>query len=62
MIFGALFERDPNFTPVKIYRKLKMLLVPFRVEAIFRHKVFRILLAKRKVTEELIWMLTSWRH
>ena len=21
MIHGALFERDPNFTPVKIYRK-----------------------------------------
>jgi hypothetical protein len=21
VIHGALFERDPNFTPVKIYRK-----------------------------------------
>ena len=37
-------------------------LVPFREEAIFRHKVFRMLLAKGKITRELIAMLSSWRH
>jgi len=42
--------------------ELKKLLVPFRVEAIFRHKVFRMLLAKGKITGELIAMLSSWRH
>jgi hypothetical protein len=42
--------------------KPKKLLVPFRVEAIFRHKVFRMLLAKGKITRELIAMLSSWRH
>jgi hypothetical protein len=42
--------------------ELKKLLVPFRVEAIFRHKVFRMLLAKGKITRELIAMLSSWRH
>jgi hypothetical protein len=36
--------------------------VPFRVEAIFRHNVFMMLLAKGKITRELIAMLSSWRH
>jgi hypothetical protein len=42
--------------------ELKKLLVPFRVEAIFRHKVFGMLLAKGKITRELIAMLSLWRH
>jgi hypothetical protein len=33
-----------------------------KLEAIFRHKVFRMLLAKGKVTEEMIRMLSAWRH
>ena len=33
-----------------------------KLEAIFRHKVFRMLLAKGKITRELIAMLSSWRH
>ena len=33
-----------------------------KLEAIFRHKVFRVLLAKGKITRELIAMLSSWRH
>ncbi len=33
-----------------------------KLEAIFRHKVFRMLLAKEKITEEMIRMLSSWRH
>jgi hypothetical protein len=33
-----------------------------KLEAIFRHKVFKMLLAKGKITEEMIRMLSSWRH
>ncbi len=32
------------------------------LEEIFRHKVFKMLLSKGKITEELIWMLMNWRH
>ena len=32
------------------------------LEEIFRHKVFRMLLPKRKITGELVSMLMSWRH
>ncbi|MCX5839397.1 MAG: transposase [Deltaproteobacteria bacterium] len=32
------------------------------MEAIFRHKVLRTLLAKRKITEKMIAMLSTWRH
>lgn len=33
-----------------------------KLEAIFRHKVFRMLLDKGKITKEVIAMLSSWRH
>jgi len=33
-----------------------------KLEAIFRHKVFRMLLSKGKVTQEMITMLSTWRH
>jgi hypothetical protein len=33
-----------------------------KMEAIFRHKVFRMLLAKGKITEEMIRVRSSWRH
>jgi len=33
-----------------------------KLEAIFRHKVLRMLLAGGKITQELIAMLSSWRH
>ena len=33
-----------------------------KLEAIFRHKVFKMLLAKGKITEEMIAMLSTWRH
>ncbi|OQA00309.1 MAG: putative transposase [Planctomycetes bacterium ADurb.Bin412] len=33
-----------------------------KLEAIFRHKVFRLLLNKGKITQELIAMLSSWRY
>ena len=33
-----------------------------KLEAIFRHKVFRMLLAKGKVSREMIAMLSNWRH
>jgi len=33
-----------------------------KLEAIFRHKVFKMLLAKGKITAEMIRMLLSWRH
>ena len=33
-----------------------------KLEALFRHKVFKMLLAKGKITEELIRMLSGWRH
>jgi hypothetical protein len=33
-----------------------------RLEAIFRHKVFKMLLARGRITEDLIAMLSNWRH
>jgi hypothetical protein len=33
-----------------------------KLEAIFRHKVLRMLMDKGKITQELIAMLSSWRH
>ncbi len=33
-----------------------------KLEAIFRHKVFRMLLARGKITHEIITMLSTWRH
>jgi len=32
------------------------------LEEIFRHKVFKMLLSKGKITEDLIYMLIKWRH
>jgi hypothetical protein len=32
------------------------------LEEIFRHKVFKMLLCKGKITEDLLSMLMSWRH
>ena len=33
-----------------------------KLEAIFRHKVFRMLLNRGKITKEMIAMLSTWRH
>jgi hypothetical protein len=33
-----------------------------KLEAIFRHKVLRMLLNKGKITQEMIVMLSTWRH
>jgi len=33
-----------------------------KLEAIFRHKVFRMLIAKGKITQEMIALLSGWRH
>ncbi|MDD5414834.1 MAG: transposase, partial [Smithellaceae bacterium] len=33
-----------------------------KLEAIFRHKVLRMLLSRRKISEEMIRMLATWRH
>ena len=33
-----------------------------KLEAIFRHKVFRMLLNRGKITKELVAMLSTWRH
>ena len=33
-----------------------------KLEAIFRHKVFKMLLAQGKITQETIAMLSKWRH
>ena len=33
-----------------------------KLEAIFRHKVFKMLLAKGRITKDLIDMLSSWCH
>jgi hypothetical protein len=33
-----------------------------KLEAIFRHKVFKMLLAKGRITRDLIAMLSNWRH
>ena len=32
------------------------------LEEIFRHKIFKMLLLKGKITQELVDMLMSWRH
>ena len=32
------------------------------MEAIFRHKALRMLLNKGKITQEMIAMLSTWRH
>ena len=42
--------------------ELKKLLVPFRVEAIFRHKALRTSLNNGKITQEVIAVLATWRH
>jgi len=33
-----------------------------KLEAVFRHKVFKMLLAKGRITRDLIDMLSNWRH
>ena len=33
-----------------------------KLEAIFRHKVFRMLLKKGKISEEMVRMLSAWKH
>jgi ribosomal protein S27E len=33
-----------------------------KLEAIFQHKVLRMLVSKRKISEEMIRMLSTWRH
>ena len=35
---------------------------PKHLEEIFRHKVFKMLLSKGKITEDLVDMLMKWRH
>ncbi len=31
-------------------------------EALFWHRIFRMLLAKGKISEEMVWMLDRWKH
>ncbi len=33
-----------------------------QLEEIFRHKVFKMMLSKGKITQELVDMLMTWRH
>ena len=33
-----------------------------KLETLFRHKVFKMLLAKGRITKDLIAMLSNWRH
>ncbi len=33
-----------------------------KLEAIFQHKVFKMLLNKEKITKEMIALLSTWRH
>ena len=33
-----------------------------KLEAIFRHKVFRLLLKRGRITKEMVRMLSAWRH
>jgi poly(3-hydroxybutyrate) depolymerase len=33
-----------------------------KLEAIFRHKVFKMLLSQGKITQEMVAMLSTWRH
>ena len=51
---GCFFDRGAFRVAPVVVRK--------EFEEIFRHKVFRMLLSKGKITEELVSMLMSWRH
>ena len=33
-----------------------------KLEAIFRHKVFKMLLLRGRITKDLMAMLSTWRH
>jgi hypothetical protein len=33
-----------------------------KLEAIFRHKVFKMLVVRGRITKDLIAMLSTWRH
>ena len=46
---GGIFRVSPPF-------ELK------KLEALFRHKIFRMLLNTGKITQEMIAMLSKWRH
>lgn len=63
----------PSPSPYPMFRRLFLWRrhVQFRVsprfetkdlQEIFRHKVFKMLLSKGKITEDLVNMLMSWRH
>ncbi len=39
-----------------------LLFNPKDLEAIFQHKIFKMLLSKGKISQDLIRMLRSWRH
>jgi hypothetical protein len=56
LVTGGCFYGDGGMFRVAPPLELK------KLEAIFRHKVFRMLLDKGKITQELIAMLSSWRH
>lgn len=68
--FGDLLGFNPHLhvlcTDGCFYRKAIFRVAPrFRpkdLEEIFRHKVFKMLLSKGKITEDLIKMFISWRH
>jgi hypothetical protein len=41
---------------------LRLLSITNVLKIIFRHKIFKMLLAKGKITEDLVGMLLNWRH
>jgi hypothetical protein len=36
--------------------------IPRELEKLFRHKVFKMLLSRKKTTEDLVDMMMGWRH
>ena len=47
---------------IKRYNHVAPLFQLKHLEKIFRHKAFKMLLSKGKITEDLIDMLMKWRH
>jgi Putative transposase len=68
--FGDFLGFNPHghilITDGRFYGKVMFRVAPplelKKLEAIFRHKVLRMLIAKGKITREMIALLSGWRH
>jgi len=58
---GHALVPDGCFYSLSIFRLIPTVKLKY-LEEIFRKKVFKMLLAKGKITPDQISLLTSWRH